>query len=116
MGSSQGYVWTAGLGLSLLPVDPPAPSWASMALQFYKEAPLFQKVSHGELVASQVMGARLALLCIEQMAACDTQVGISFPSSLQCQPPTAICSSLPAGYFYHGTGEKKVMLFLHIFP
>lgn len=56
------------------------------------------------------------LLCVEQMAACGTQVGILSPSSHQCQPPTTVGSSISAGYFYHRAEKKKVMLFLHVLP
>lgn len=82
---------------------------------FTRKHPCFRRWPHRELVASQVPGARLALLCIEQMVAFDSQVGISFPSSRQCQPPTAICSSSPAGYFYHGMGKKSDAISSH-FP
>lgn len=62
-------------------------------------------------MASQVLGVRLALLGIKQMVACGTQVGTPFPSSHQCQPPIAIRSSIPVGYFYHRTGKKKCYFF-----
>lgn len=80
----------------------------------YKEAVLFQKVGAGGLPGAG--GQAHATLCIEQMAACGTQVGIPFPSSHQCQPPTTVCSSIPAGYFLPQDRKKNVMLFLHVLP
>lgn len=77
-----------------------------MEIQLYKEALLFQKVGVGGLPgAGGQAGAGCSVL--EQMAACGTQVGIPFPSSHQCQPPTTVSSSIPAGYFYHRTEKKK---------
>lgn len=46
------YMWTTGLGPALFSVALSAPC-PSMDLQFYKEAPLFQKVGAGSLTGAK---------------------------------------------------------------